>query len=336
MPPIEDEGQSLDDLAGLLSGKPGEDQEEHEEAGADEGGQGDAETGAEDGSADEGDGTPNEGTDDQDAEANEGDGEEEDDATEGDPEPFYTVKIDGKEERVTLKEALDGYQRNKDYTRKTQEVAEVRKALDAETAGARQQRTEYVNILKVLNERLGAADQERTEADWNALRASDPTKYATEWTDFQRRTEQRNAIKAEQTRVETEQRAEDTNKFKAYLTGERTKLQAALPILKDPVKGPEEIKAIRKFASDTFGYSEAELDKAYDHRILLIVNMARQWDNHSKALAAARTKVKRAPDLPEPGPRTPLVNRKARAKAEQMKTLERTGKIDDAVALMFN
>lgn len=339
---IVDEGQSLDDLAGLLTApaektapKPAkeavaagqtpkvdeEDDDEKTPAANDDADEGDAGTEGE---------TPKTDADDADAE-----GDEADEATEGDPEPLYPVKIDGKEERVTLKEALAGYQRNADYTRKTQEVAEGRKVLDAELAGARQQRTEYASVLTALQAHLGTADKERTEPEWNTLRASDPTKYATEWADFQRRDQQRNAIKAEQDRLVGEQKNENTKVFRTYLDGERTKLQAALPVLKDPVKGPEEIKALRKFAGETFGYSEAELEQAYDHRLLLIVNMARKWDAHSKALTTAKAKLDAAPELPEPTSRQPAVNSKTKARAVQMKTLERTGKIDDAVALMF-
>lgn len=333
---VPDDSQSLDDLAGLLTTpeKKTELKPAKEAAAAVPDPEGDTKTPAADDEAGEGDtGNPDEGTD-ADAGDAEGDGAG-DEANEGDPEPFYTVKIDGKEERVTLKEALDGYQRNKDYTRKTQEVADSRKVLDAELAGARQQRSEYANVLTALQAHLGAADKERTEADWNALRASDPTKYATEWTDFQRRDQQRNAIKAEQQRVADAEKSENTKVFGAYLAGERTKLQAALPILKDPVKGPEEIKAIRKFASETFGYSEAELEQAYDHRLLLIVNMARKWDTHSKALTAAKEKVDAAPDLPEPTNRQPTVNRKVKARADQMKQLDKTGKLDDALSLIL-
>ena len=41
----------------------------------------------------------------------------------------YTVKIDGREERVTLGELQNGYQRQADYTRKTQELASERERL---------------------------------------------------------------------------------------------------------------------------------------------------------------------------------------------------------------
>jgi len=41
----------------------------------------------------------------------------------------YTVKVDGSEEQVSLDELRDGYQRQADYTRKTQELARERERL---------------------------------------------------------------------------------------------------------------------------------------------------------------------------------------------------------------
>lgn len=43
--------------------------------------------------------------------------------------PTFTVKVNGVEEQVTMEEALQGYQRQSDYTRKTQELASERETL---------------------------------------------------------------------------------------------------------------------------------------------------------------------------------------------------------------
>ena len=45
------------------------------------------------------------------------------------PGDTYLVKIDGEESEVTLKELQDGYQRQADYTRKTQELSAERDRL---------------------------------------------------------------------------------------------------------------------------------------------------------------------------------------------------------------
>ena len=50
-------------------------------------------------------------------------------STEVPQEPAYTVKIDGEEQQVSLEELQQGYQRQADYTRKTQEIAAERDRL---------------------------------------------------------------------------------------------------------------------------------------------------------------------------------------------------------------
>ena len=69
-------------------------------------------------------------SDDFDAEPDEEDQTDED-ADEGDYEEqdVYTVRVNGQDVDVTLDEALRGYQRESDYTQKTQQLAEQRKQL---------------------------------------------------------------------------------------------------------------------------------------------------------------------------------------------------------------
>lgn len=50
-------------------------------------------------------------------------------STEVQQEPAYTIKVDGEEQQVTLEELQNGYQRQADYTRKTQEVAAEKERL---------------------------------------------------------------------------------------------------------------------------------------------------------------------------------------------------------------
>ena len=50
-------------------------------------------------------------------------------STEVPEEPGYVVKIDGEEQQVSLEELQNGYQRQADYTRKTQEIAAERERL---------------------------------------------------------------------------------------------------------------------------------------------------------------------------------------------------------------
>ena len=56
--------------------------------------------------------------------------EEETHEEETDEEPKYTVKVDGEEIEVTQDELLRGYMRQKDYTQKTQQLAEQRRQFE--------------------------------------------------------------------------------------------------------------------------------------------------------------------------------------------------------------
>ena len=71
--------------------------------------------------------------------------------------PTYKVKVDNEEVEVTLDELLQGYSRTKDYTKKTQALAETRKAIEAEKSKieeAKQLRDTYAQRLEVMEQVL--------------------------------------------------------------------------------------------------------------------------------------------------------------------------------------
>jgi hypothetical protein len=330
LPPDDDDLMSMNDLAGLLAGEKEGDNagdassDEGEHSAAPTNGQGDP-------------GNPEQGTDVEEPEAETGDGDDGEPAEGDEPstEPLYTVKIDGKDERVTLKEALAGYQRHVDYTRKTEEVANARKAVETETASARAARDQYTQVLQVILERLGPADQEPTAEQWNALRVADPASYATQWTDYQRREQQRATVREEQGRIAEQRRGEAVVQARTFIDGERQKLAKALPVFADQEKGPVEMKALREYATKTFNFSDAEIDQAYDHRMILMLDKARRWDNHQAALKKAKGKIENATQVPAPGARQPPSAPKAQARKAAQEKFNRTGDIDDAVPLLF-
>lgn len=269
--------------------------------------------------------------------ADDGEGQDDEGTESADTEPLYTVKIDGKDTTVKLSEALAGYQRQQDYTRKTQEIATQRQALEAEAAKTQQARGQYEAVLGELARRLGPENGERTEEQWNELRNSDAQAYAREYTDFVRRQAQRKTIADEQARINQLKVEENQKKLRDHLAGERVKLVAALPDFGDTEKAPKAIKAIRDFGQ-TLGFTEMELDQAADSRVLVMADMARKWSEHVKAQAAAKAKLAKAPPITtQPGAKqvaTPK-GKKAAADKAALQRLEKTGKLEDAVSLIL-
>ena len=74
------------------------------------------------------------------------------------PAGDYTVKIDGEERQVTLTELQDGYQRQADYTRKTQELAEERQRLQQAEAIASALETDPAGTIAALSSAFGVTD----------------------------------------------------------------------------------------------------------------------------------------------------------------------------------
>ncbi len=91
----------------------------------------------------------------------------EEDTQEEDKPQVFTVKVDGKEIEVTLDELQKGYSRTQDYTRKTQQVAEARKAAEAELQAVRAEREQYAQLLGALSEQVKAAAE--PQIDWDRL-----------------------------------------------------------------------------------------------------------------------------------------------------------------------
>lgn len=91
----------------------------------------------------EGEGAPEESAEGEDAEESEGEeveaseseesGEGEDDGEEGE-EPTFTIKVDGKDVTLKQSELIETAQKGFDYTQKTMQVAEERKAVEAQRA----------------------------------------------------------------------------------------------------------------------------------------------------------------------------------------------------------
>ena len=73
----------------------------------------------------------------------------------------YTVKVDGSEEQVSLDELRDGYQRQSDYTRKTQELASERQRLEQAEAIVSSLESDPEGTLKALSEAFGISDAPR-------------------------------------------------------------------------------------------------------------------------------------------------------------------------------
>jgi len=86
----------------------------------------------------------------------------------------YTVKVDGSESEVTLSELQQGYQRQADYTRKTQELASERQRLEQAEAIVSALEADPKGALTALSTAFGIEDNRQASSTDEWEEDSDP------------------------------------------------------------------------------------------------------------------------------------------------------------------
>ena len=88
----------------------------------------------------------------------------------------YAVKVDGENQEVSLEELRDGYQRQSDYTRKTQELASERKRLQQAEAIVAALESDPAGTLTALGDAFGVENQPISDGSSDTdYEAEDPT-----------------------------------------------------------------------------------------------------------------------------------------------------------------
>ncbi len=87
----------------------------------------------------------------------------------------YTIKVDGEQQQVSLEELQSGYQRQADYTRKTQELASERQRLQQAETIVSALEADPQGTLAALGNALGVADSPVPRDDVSSWEDEDPT-----------------------------------------------------------------------------------------------------------------------------------------------------------------
>jgi hypothetical protein len=267
-----------------------------------------------------------------DDEQSDSDSEQVEDQEQVEEKPRYKVKASGEEIEVTLDDLIKGYQREADYTKKTQTLAEQRKQVESERQVIEQAKTErdqYQARLALIETALKSREpQENLEA----LKETDPIGFAVKVAEQTQRERQLQAIQLERARIAQQQQAEQTQNLNSHLAVEAHKLAEAIPEYADEQKSVQVKKDIRDYAKK-IGWSDEELASVYDSRAVLTLYRAMQYEKLMGNKANVTKKVNEAPKMLKPG-----VSRQTDASSEQAKKaqnkLKQTGKIRDAASAL--
>ncbi len=242
---------------------------------------------------------------------------------------LYTIKVDGEEQEVTLEELQNGYSRQRDYTRKTQELAQQRKAVEAKYQEISQKDAIYSQLLPKMEATLKG--ELENEPDWNALYEADPIAYVREKDIWNEKKQKLQAVQAESRRLQQESAMAQQQQLQQFLQYGQQQLLEQIPEWQDNEVASKEKMAIRDYGVNVLGYTPQEMDSVYDYRVLLGLRNA--WLQHKtqQATKVKPTEKKAAARTARPGtsnvPKSTTPVKKARQK------LAKTGKVQDAAKL---
>ena len=276
-----------------------------------------------------------------DAEPDEEDQTDED-ADEGDYEEqdVYTVRVNGEDVDVTLDEALKGYQREADYTRKTQQLAEQRKQLEAEQsefqavqAQTAQLRDAYGQTLQQLQQQLQNGLQQ--EPDWDAAyQQLDAKEYTRLVQDWNARKDNLQKVQAEQARVAKEQAKESESMMRAHLAQQSDLMLEKLPQWRDEKVRLTERDELITYAK-SLGYTDDEIANAADHRAIVALYHSWQLSKLNAAKPEAKKRVRKAPKMAKAGVPRSKNEVASRRKAKLADRHASEGSIASAVDLLL-
>jgi hypothetical protein len=242
------------------------------------------------------------------------------------PKPRYKVKASGEEVEVELDELIKGYQQGTDYTKKSQALAEQRKAIEAERSHleyVKQERQAYAQKLQALDSFL---TQQHQGVDLEVLKETDPIGYAVAVAEQSQREKQLAVVRNEQQRIAQQQQAEQQSQLQAHLRTESEKLVSLIPELATP-QGDAVRKQIRDYAKSV-GWSDQELSSVYDSRAVMTLYKAMKYEQLQKSKPELNKKLQSAPKMMRSGTSAPPT--RSSQDKQVMQRLRETGKVTDA------
>ena len=241
----------------------------------------------------------------------------------------YKVKVAGQELDVTLDELKNGYSRDADYRRKTEELSYDKKQFMSESE---KQRQDYSSKLNELNQLMSVAQQqlntEINSADLEKLYEEDPTEAARIEHRLRRKQEKLNSAMAKT-------QSEQNKQFESFVSDQKNKLVTKLPEFSDPDKASK-LKSSMKTILNNYGFNDHEISQVYDHRIIVLVNDAMKYRNMQNSKPNLAKKISKPGKVFSSGVKKDKTELNFSKRKEKLSRLKKTGNIKDATSIFLD
>lgn len=244
--------------------------------------------------------------------------EAEEPKAEAEEAPAKVSLADGSQ--ITLDEAVKGYMRQADYTRKTQEIVQQRTAVNARASELDQTIQVFVDHLSKL----------MPKAPDPSLALKDAAAYVAQKAQYDAARAQVDELIALGQKPKEITSTASQEEMQAKLAEENQKLNAMFPSAGTREGRLKFMEGAAKAAQEV-GFTIQDLQGINDHRLFALAHWAQRGMEAAKAAKAVKEKVVAAPS-----PVKPAGAGNASRNAEAMKRLARTGSLRDALKVDFD
>ena len=258
----------------------------------------------------------------------------EEDAGEEEPaQEFYTVKVDGKEQQVTLDDLKRSYSGQ----------AYIQKGME-ETAQSKKQAEQVYQALQEERQKLAAmAQQMQTEGvpqmpqkPSKELMNSDPIAYFEQMEAYREGMEQFQTFQ-QQHQVLTQQQSEAQQRAQqAYLAEQAQLLTQAIPELADPERGKQMKERLVRTGIEAYGYSPEEMAQVMDARAVRVLADAMKYRQLQQNKGKAEQKAKGARPVVKPGVKRSDNDGKVAKQRKAAARMKQTGNVDDVANFLLS
>ena len=247
------------------------------------------------------------------------------------------VKVDGEESKVALSDLRASYQMQEAAENRLNESKEKAKALNQAVADKSEQLNEQFSVAaKLIADAEGILNSDEAKIDPN-LRRQDPAEWAAQEREIDKRRQTLAKLKTdaqgEYQKAAQQNQAERDKQLAEVMEGEQAKLSTAIPEWANEVVAKAEKAKVSQYLQSV-GFTEQEVNQAYDSRMIVMARKAMLHDERDTKIEPQKKRLKTVPKTLASGAKK-SENQTQREQRDKLKAkLKSSGKLEDAMALL--
>ncbi len=230
----------------------------------------------------------------------------------------FTVKVDGKEMKVSKEELLRSYSGQAYIQKGMQEAANAKKEAAALYETLQSEQAKFLEIVQAVQSQGFKAPPKAPDAE---MAKSDPIGYLQADAEYKRDLAEYQSQQAQIQQMTQRQQQMQQAALQEFVAEQRKLLTERIPEFADPEKGKEIQAKIRKIGGEVYGFTDQELGAVIDARHVQVLHDAMKW----RELQSGKVQPKKAepPKVLKPQAKLPQPAQLARAK--QLEIAKKTG-----------